>query len=430
MSKESHEAPPKVPEIYFELRSSNFLMELIAGRFLPLSGGQAKNQLQLLGHHTELKNDFGLSWGDEILAQAQVKNYVDYAGPLAGYKAGLYTMAGGTRVLVTTSCNPVMPGKNKRMPFLKKFISELLEDQEIIFYAWLKLRLESLWKACFTPSQLLALCGPPGCGKTFLQWIITQMLGGRAGKPYAFMTGKTDFNEDIAQAEHLVMGDEESSRDIRSRIKFAAKIKQLCVEPDLWIQGKGKKAVTLETRRALSIGVNHEPEHMLVIPPLDSDMVGKISLLRCHPAELSLDRLKNQNAAKEEFPALACFLRDLQIPKDWRDSRFGVKAYHHPELLEMVSESSPENQMLSILDEVLFSKSDAFDCVWRGSAETLKVELLGSEHHSTVNRLLDWPAACGTYLARLKQKLPDRFERRTTHGKSVWIIKSVNEKEK
>jgi hypothetical protein len=265
------------------------------------------------------------------------------------------------------------------------------------------------------------LAGPPGCGKTFFQWLITQFFGGRSAKPYRYMTGGTTFNEDLAYAEHLPMGDVAASYQITARKAFASQIKEFCVEPEMSIHGKNKMAITLPTFRRLTISINDEPEHLLIIPPIDNDMVNKIMLLKCSEATLHKDRNVNQREFLGELPNLAAFLQDWKIPKAIQDVRFGVKAYQHPELLRVVTESSPETTLLTIIDDVIWTDDDEMS--WRGNAEQLKVTLLQSKHNSTISRLLDWPSACGTYLARLKTKFPTRFEQRFTKGKSSWLIR-------
>lgn len=417
---------PKLPDVYFDLRSRDFLLELIPGQFVALSESQVKDQLRLDGiEDMDIKDASGLSKGSRIMAVAQRKNYVNYAGPLAGYKAGIYDMPGSKRVLVTESCRPIQPGKHSRIPAIEKFVVQLCDQdafQVEIAFSWLKIAWQSLCRGNFMPGQLLVLAGPPGCGKTFFQWVITQLFGGRSAKPYRYMTGQTQFNSDLAQAEHLPMGDVAASYDIRSRKNFASQIKEFCVEPEMSIHGKGKEAITLQTFRRLTLSVNHEPEHMLIIPPLDSDIIDKITMIKCGYAELSEDRNDNQEVFIKELPALAAFLDEWKIPKHIRDPRFGVKAWQHPDLLQIVADSAPENQLLSIIDSVLWDAKEPVE-FWRGSAEELKLQLQNSPHAATAHALLNWSAACGTYLARLKQKLPSRFECRHSKGKTAWYIK-------
>jgi hypothetical protein len=59
----------------------------------------------------------------------------------------------------------------------------------------------------------------------------------------AIHDGKTTFNEDLAYAEHLPMGDKKGSFNHATRKAMAAQIKEFCVEPEMSIHGKNKIAV-------------------------------------------------------------------------------------------------------------------------------------------------------------------------------------------
>ena len=162
----SSKSPAPLPEIFFDYGKGNYIIELQPGRFVRMSGSDIKNQLLTRGINCNKQDDLGLSEGDRLLAKSQCTKYVDYAGPLAGYKSGFYLMAGNKRVLVTESTNPVAPGKSAKMPFIETFFGQLLDLQEEYFYSWLKLRWQTLRAGVFAPSQLLVLAGPAGCGKT------------------------------------------------------------------------------------------------------------------------------------------------------------------------------------------------------------------------------------------------------------------------
>jgi hypothetical protein len=304
---------------------------------------------------------------------------------------------------------------------------------------------ETLLAGDFRPGQLLALGGPAACGKTFLQrFVITPLLGGRAADPWRYMIEATNFNEDLAYAEHLPMGDKKGSFNHAVRKAMAAQIKEFCVESEMSIHGKNKIAVRFPTFRRLSLSFNDEPEHVVIIPPIDADMKGKITILRCQHATMDKDFAVNERRFSSELPALAKYLSNYKIPKHLRDDRFGVIGWQHPYFLQILNESAPEMQLLELIEEVIFAAcakckgSGEFNGTgcgacdghgegldfWRGSSESLKVELLQSKHQDTVRRLLDWtPAACGMALDKLKRKFPDRFDRKTNTGRAVWIIK-------
>jgi hypothetical protein len=110
--------------------------------------------------------------------------------------------------------------------YLDSLLFDSRYDQRQYVYAWVKIAYEALRKGLWRGGPAMALAGPRGCGKSLLQNLFTEILGGRSAKPYRYMSGGTQFNADLFGPEHLMIEDEHSSTDIRSRRAFGSNIKQ------------------------------------------------------------------------------------------------------------------------------------------------------------------------------------------------------------
>jgi hypothetical protein len=414
----------QLPEIYFELKTQAYFFPLVPGQYSPLAERKIKNQLRLNGiDDLEHTDESGMSKADRIFAIAERKNYVHYAGPLAGYQHGFYQLSGDKRILVTQSVKPIQAGKSTKIPRFEKYFDQLLgSEQALYFMCWLKVGLTSLNRRDFMPGQLMGIVGEPGSSKGFLSWLTKILFGGRSGDPYAYMTGGTPFNGELAQAEFWSMGDKQAKYDIRSRRAFGAAVKSMCVDSEMFIHPKGQQAFNADTFRRLMLTSNPEREHVQVFPPMDNDIRDKVMLFKCHKATmLHEDKLQNQKEFLEEMPNLVAYLQQESIPAKLKDPRYGVKAYQDEELREMLDVMTPERQLLEIIDESIDFEKETGG--WRGTAEALKSDLLRGEYSNTVFSLLNWTSACGTYLDRLSRKFPERFDRKTNRGKTVWTIK-------
>jgi hypothetical protein len=247
------------------------------------------------------------------------------------------------------------------------------------------------------------------------------------------MVGRTAFNEDLAENEHLVIADQHASTDTNARRAFGTAIKDLVANEDMAVHPKGRKATELmPTFRRLTISVNSEPENLMIVPPLDNSLRDKMMLFRCEQTELSSDKIKNQELFKE-IPALAGYLEQWDMPRELIEGknaeRYGVKEYHHPELLEVLASVAAETRLLELIDAVLFAepKDGEQPCLvpYNLTANELEQHLRKSpEFGPTVGNLLRFWGSCGTYLARLKVQHPSRFEARKIHGKTKWIIRA------
>ena len=275
----------------------------------------------------------------------------------------------GNRILVTTSpklIEPIFGDWPTIEALIKNLLSDGRYDQRVYVYAWLKFACEALRAGRKRPGPALVLAGPRNSGKSLLQNLFTEILGGRAAKPYRYMSGRTDFNAELFGAEHLMIEDETPSTDIRSRRTLGTNIKAFAVNKSQSCHAKGRQAITLSPFWRLSISLNDEPEDLMILPPIsdsEEDSIGdKIILLRARKAEMPMktEELSEFDAFWEtlisELPAFCHFLDCWQVPEELRHSRFGFKVWQHPELLLALDALAPETRLLSFIDETIFSE--------------------------------------------------------------------------
>lgn len=415
--------------LFYDAKAGSYWLKLDSGKFLALGAADAKLHLR---HSGLRKDEFadGLNEIEKALYLAQVERHVDYAGPLAGHVPGLVELPGGQRILVTSGPELGKPDKDADYGFLGEFTVALLGEQAATFLHWLSVARQSLRKGDFRPGQLVVLAGPAGCGKSFLQHIVTLALGGRAAKPYRYMIGETAFNADLAGAEHLIIEDENPATDIRSRRKFGASVKDFAVNVTMSVHAKGRTAVTLPRFCRVTLSVNSEPENLMIVPPLDASLQDKLMLFRCSDASgiLSEDRAENLRRVNAALPGFLWQLEHLRVNKKEKDQRFGVRAYHHPELLEILTEIEPHTRLERLIETVIADSKDGKEQrektgdVFDGTAEELERRLRASAFSFAVERLLYYPSACGTYLATLARRSPERYQSRKLRGQTMWRI--------
>jgi hypothetical protein len=368
----------------------------------------------------------------------QTRNVVVYVGSVAGYKSGLHKIE-GKPMLMTASPDLIQPVAGDWSTFRSLLYGMLGEGslQYLTFLGWMKVFLESLEKEIHVPGQALVLAGPAGAGKSLLQHLLTTLFGGRSARAYIYMSGESRFNEDLMEAEHLVIEDESSSYDMRTRKHFGAMIKNIVANKKRRFEAKFQPSIKATPMQRLSISVNDEPEHLLVLPPFDPSLDDKMILFRVNKTEMPMptgtpvekDLFWKQLVS--ELPAFVHYLlREWEIPEDLKCSRYGVRHYHNPGLLGDMKINSPEDTLLEIIDLRLWTSRMEGERPkpFRGSATELQAKLEGSASgyasgYATVFRqLFHYNGACGSLLAKLERRLPQRFGKRTLHGRSIWKI--------
>lgn len=420
-------APPKDVLAYYDSGKKTYWARNVAMEWQELTQANLKLLLRANGFSTERLADNGLNYADDKLLKISQENGVHFAGPVAGFAPGLFEVS-GSRVLVTRGPRMIAPKKGS-WKTLGNLLAQLLGSQRKYFAAWIKWALRSLQAGPpWNPGQLLGIAGPPGCGKSLLQQLVTLMLGGRAAKPYRYMIGETQFNSELFGAEHLMIEDEPSSNDLRTRRHFGAQIKNMTVNKEQSFHGKGRNALTLQPFLRLSITLNDEAESLMVLPPLDADLRDKIILLRANPVTFPFPSKQfptNQHYWAQlvsELPAWHYYLANWEIPEDMQDQRFGVVGFQNEDLLFEVDSLSPELKLWQLVE----ASGIMGDLTghWEGTAIELERELRSRDRSGEVGRLLSFNTASGVYLSRLRSKRPDEVSQRKERGnRTVWTLK-------
>src|ERR1044071_2179644 len=395
------------------------------GDYIKMTATSVRRLIKSRGFRPTTGDDEVVSPLDRAILHVQRHNDVVYAGPVAGWMKGDKSLL-SKRILVTESPTLIEP-KSGEWPCLEKFLATLLgggePDQLPFFYGWAKTAVEALQSGVHCPGQVLVLGGPTGFGKSLLQNLLTEMLGGQVARPFQYMTGATPFNGELFDAVHQMIEDEVSSRDMRGRRHFGTMVKNMIVNEVQRCHMKYVQALSLRPLWRVTVSLNDKPEDILVLPPLDESLEDKFILFKVSKGvRPDLPREQVWRRLVGELPQFIKFLNDWEIPTAIRCERYGVTHYHQPELLAALSELAPEPRLLSLIDAVLFSTpADRLDS-WEGLAIDLERRLLDSNLAAEARALFGFTNACATFLGRLERSHPNRVSSRRLKGRTMWLI--------
>ena len=415
--------------IWFYPQNEKYYVQNELEEYVPYTKTTLKLILKSFGIRSRAHDDELQSPIDSLIADVSYSKSVAYAGRLAGIKRGCYLM-NGKRVLVTS--DPIIiEGKKGQFPMIESIVKQLFVDGDIdqrpYVLGWLKMARKAISEAFPMPGQALVLAGPRNAGKNLFQDLITEMLGGRAEKPYRYMVGRSEFNGDLFGAEHLCIADEVPFYDMPSRRVFGSKIKDMCVNSLQSCHGKHKEALTLYPIWRLSISVNDEAENLVMLPPLEESIEDKIMLLRVRQAIMPMQsdsprsRVEFWDAVRAEIPSFIHYVENYEIPEDLKESRFGIKAFQHPSLVEILKEMTHENRLMELMQIIVIPENG----VWKGTLEQLETQLLeDSTYKRQLEKLLYYPTALMTYMRRLQKTMPQRVKSVRDKHKRMWELHS------
>jgi hypothetical protein len=174
--------------------------------------------------------------------------------------------------------------------------------------------------------------------------------------------------------------------------------------------------------------VNDEPENLMILPPMDASLLDKVHLFACGRATLPESRKEAWESLFNGLPEYVAWLAQWRIPAGIRgDTRFGVNAYQHPELVETLTSVAPESRLLELIDDVRWPEKRAKGEMpdrnsWEGSASEIERTLRSSPFAPAVHVLLGYSSACGVYLGRLASRTTPRVLATVTKGRTKWTI--------
>lgn len=111
---------------------------------------------------------------------------------------------------------------------------------------------------------------------------------------------------------------------------------------------------------------------------------------------------------------------NYEIPGGLKEERFGIRAFHHPELLAKLEETRPEVQLMEFIDHVCFPLGHQ---PYRGTAAQLLAELHRDERYGTqAKELVKKANLLGQYLSRLEAMPEARVTSALVKGYRTYTI--------
>jgi hypothetical protein len=187
---------------------------------------------------------------------------------------------------------------------------------------------------------------------------MTPLMGGRSSNPWDYFTGRTTFNDDIFECYLLAVNDEECPRDERERRKVESKIKSFTANVHHMNHAKFMSRVQIEWTGRFVITLNDDPASVGMLPEIHASTRDKICFFRTQPYKGQWPSVKETEARiAAELPVFGALLEKWEPPKEvLENTRYGVKSYYDPYLLEASHQQSYAHNFREIIQT--WAKSD------------------------------------------------------------------------
>jgi hypothetical protein len=368
---------------------------------------------------------------------------VTYAGPQTSHLAGPHTHGDAT-ILVTRQPAFIEPAQGDYAPIMGLLntmcgvgTDPLGEIQSLTLCGWL-----AQWDRAqhqtqsHVQGQILTIGGEPGIGKNRLTFFLGKLGGDRMYEPAKI---PTNFNGDLLASTLAVAHDTafpEDSADIR---EYWLGRKALVANADHRVEDKYIRARTMRLAGVRSIATfNLGHEAAKVIPPmlLESGMADKVIMLRGYGPAIQYPQqgTPEGRAWVEEIlnslPAFLWYLRhEFILPDQFKDVRYGVATFAHPEIRALIANSHPDAMLGELIDSWQTQRAIGGESgPWEGTMTALYDGLRNSETcGAAFSATCKSPQHLGHQIARLRV-LPGWQARITS--RAVWIGANTNQEQK
>lgn len=308
----------------------------------------------LLGMSNETLTKKDIDSKITILVNPLGKHAIDGDAVFPYFKSQIYSLDG--KKILNTFSGKILEPKQGPATILNQLLLEMFGNEQL---KYIKAWLANFIKECneYNPKQgpALYLAGDSGSGKTFFQDIILGAIVGEPGPGTALF--KTGYNADALERPYISVSDMPAEDTQRGQL--TAMVKQLVASTEHLSNRKygGQNKVKWAGRMIISLNLDEYSEAMLpAVQPSDWEkfMLVKVTkgetILKYNPDEWKL-------IVEKEAPELCYQLLNHKVPEEIQDIRFGVKAYHNPELLEIIKNADPLTKYSIVLQELLAARN-------------------------------------------------------------------------
>ena len=365
---------------------------------------------------------------DEVLNQIQQVKNVDGAAPFIYQREDAVSFA-NKRYLNISRCCPVVPSEDPQLwgvnfPYIAATLDGYFDPPEQLpfFLSWLAYAYQNALAGRQRNGQAVFLAGDVNQGKTLVSNVLGGNLLGGHMDASDFLLGESRFNKELFEVGLWTVDDTVPSSDPRRQQLYSAMLKKIPANYSFQYQPKFRDQIMLPWAGRVIITCNADPESIRILPDVEMSLLDKVMLFKV--ATTDRDFTNAADRIRAELPFFAAFLRDYQIPEQCRgDARFGVKCYHHPDLIETAQQSSRTGVFLELLEMFQASVfSDAHLNEWTGSATQLLSSMLNDEITKQVAAKYT-PDQLGRLLGKLEAQQFPGIERLPRRGLSrVWRI--------
>jgi hypothetical protein len=358
----------------------------------------------------------GFSQIDEALHTAEVVNKVSAVAPCVPFPEGTVEVQ-GKRFLNEWQDRSIIPSPQPvtewgtEFPHIAEHISHVFqhpdapsEPQAQRFLDWLSVFYRSVHTKQPQSGQAIFVLGGTGVGKGMLSGIIQTLVGGGT-RAEEFLTGRSSFGGECYDQPVMCVDDMAGLETKREVMKFTENLKARVANAiGQNFHKKHQTPANIPWFGRIVVTMNDDDSSMSVLPDFSASVEDKISLFHAAPTKSGFAAMfatlhEKEEIIRKEAPFFARYLLEHydRMEQEYRDPRYGTRAYHFSMLRAEVDDTQALGTLAEPVREFFESyfASNPDKQEWQGKASQLFREMQaggiigsGSAYpHANVNKL-------------------------------------------
>ena len=338
--------------------------------YVYLNKEDAKLHLKGAGCDDRLQRGSRVSEVERVLIHVHTARRVTAAVPVL-FAPDEVVEWGGERYLNISNKRAMQPADTldiTKFPWLYEFMTNAFDSHQDgvpawqYFVSWFRRFYGSCLDCKPLPGQVVIIAGEAHTGKSFLnKWVIGEAVGGSVDAE-PLLLKQTSFNKQGAECALWRCDDAATEGDYANRQLFTKSLKQMAANPTQLYQPKFRDSIELPFLGRVVVTCNIDSESLKILPTLDGTIRDKVMLFKLSQGfrpHFYGSNYQNEERIKRELPYFLRWVLDVKLEEKIEDpiyKRFGVRSFHHQDLVHQAQVETSEYIFSEILDRWVNAK--------------------------------------------------------------------------
>ena len=363
-----------------------------------------RNHLLVDCRLNDKKDQTGTSPQDRALSHIYNTGRIAGGAPFVFQPQGIIDF-NGNRTLNIYNCKPIQPadewtpwGSEGKFPWISWHFDTFFATPEQLphFVAWHQRFYKSAIDMKPVAGQNIVFIGYPSCGKGMTsQAIIAASVGG-ASDASNYLCKGADFNSELLDKPVWTIDDDAMAESSAMQTAFQSALKKSNANNRHLYSRKYEVPTMVIWMGRVILTLNPDYVSSRTLGSLDNNSLDKISIFRCkkYPEDAPKkfpEFYELVAILQRELPYYLRWLLEYKVPDSIaRDERFGYRAFHDAQLLDMVHQGSKSAPFKEILVESLrvYFQNNKNATEWRGTLSQLTKLIHSDPYNEAVLRSL------------------------------------------